>query len=131
VMARSTQLVNIAPCWSKNGHITIFFSHYCSVHCTVPILGSHLRTPNPGFNPGFASPAFVIWRGLNPGSNPGFDVLRSGLGYWYSQSEAVVLVNEKSLLFGFKVCLGSATRYTTHLSSTVLTTVLCDPLLLW
>jgi hypothetical protein len=26
---------------------------------------------------------------------------------------------------------GSATRYTTHLSSTVLSTVLCDPLLLW
>jgi hypothetical protein len=26
---------------------------------------------------------------------------------------------------------GSATRYTTHLSSTVLSTVLCDPLLVW
>jgi hypothetical protein len=37
---------------------------------------------------------------------------------------------EKFPIHDWTVNLGSATRYTTHLSSTVLSTVLCDQLLL-
>jgi hypothetical protein len=34
--------------------------------------GPHLRTPNPGFNPGFPPPyIYYIKGGVNPGLNPG------------------------------------------------------------
>jgi hypothetical protein len=41
--------------------------------------GLHLRTPNPGFNPGFTPRICYIKGGVNPGLNLGFDVLRFGL----------------------------------------------------
>jgi hypothetical protein len=41
--------------------------------------GPHLRTPNPGFNPGFTPHICYIKGGANPGFNPVFYVLRCGL----------------------------------------------------
>jgi hypothetical protein len=43
------------------------------------VQGPHLRTPNPGFNPGFTPRIFYIKGGVNPLLNPGFGVLRFGL----------------------------------------------------
>jgi hypothetical protein len=42
------------------------------------VLGPHLRTPNPGFNPGF-TPRICYIKGGTPRVNPGFVVLRFGL----------------------------------------------------
>jgi hypothetical protein len=42
--------------------------------------GPHLRTLNPGFNPGFIPLLLLNKGGGEPGLNPGFGVLRFGLG---------------------------------------------------
>jgi hypothetical protein len=44
----------------------------------VSKLGTHLRTPNPGFNHGVSPPHLLCKRGVNPGLNLGFGVLRFG-----------------------------------------------------
>jgi hypothetical protein len=43
------------------------------------MLGPHLRTTNPGFNPGFTLHICYIKGGMNPGLNPVLGVLRCGL----------------------------------------------------
>jgi hypothetical protein len=47
------------------------------------ILGTYLKKPNPGFNPGFTPPPQInyIKGWVNPELNPGFDVLRFRL-WW-------------------------------------------------
>jgi hypothetical protein len=70
-------------------------------------LGPHLRTPNPGFNPGFTphicyikegvnlgfNPEFTTRicyiKGVNPRLNPGFGVLRFGLRAIYYQPHSL------------------------------------------
>jgi hypothetical protein len=42
------------------------------------VLGPHLRTPNPGFNPEFTLGICYINGGVNPGLNTEFGVLRCG-----------------------------------------------------
>jgi hypothetical protein len=47
---------------------------------TLNVQGPHLRTPKPGFNPGFTPRICYIKGGRgNPGLNTGFGVLRCGL----------------------------------------------------
>jgi hypothetical protein len=60
-------------------------------------MGPYLRTPNPGFNPGFTPPPHLLYkRGVNPGLNPGFDVLRFGLWNYGKERNTWPLIAWKS-----------------------------------
>jgi hypothetical protein len=61
--------------------IQFFFLEYCGkFEAAFDNQGPHLRTPTPGFNPGYNPPPLLLCkRGLNSGLNPGFGVLRCGL----------------------------------------------------
>jgi hypothetical protein len=53
----------------------------------------NLRTPNPGFNPGFTPPFYITNAGVNPGLNPGFDVLRCGPRFGSPMSSGYVITD--------------------------------------
>jgi hypothetical protein len=65
--------------------VRFFVSYQLTV---VTAQGSHLRTPNPGCNPGFAPPICYIKGRVNPYLNPGFGVLRVGL--WRKSSKTLL-----------------------------------------